>query len=67
MACPEGRARVRHPDGAGAGCTQANAAGFAGAGGPEASSSLRGAAGGERRRAHQSERGDKGPEEPATG
>ena len=37
MALPDGRGLVLHPDGAGAGCTQANAAGFAGAGGPEES------------------------------
>jgi hypothetical protein len=35
VALPDGRGLVLHPDGAGAGCTQANAAGFAGAGGPE--------------------------------
>jgi hypothetical protein len=37
VASPDGRLLVLHPDGAGAECTQANAAGFAGAGGPEVS------------------------------
>lgn len=37
MASPDGRLLVIHPDGAGAECTQANAAGSAGADGPEVS------------------------------
>jgi len=37
LASPDGRGLVFHPDGVGAGCTQAKAAGFAGAAGPEAS------------------------------
>src|SRR6476659_1075794 len=37
LASPDGRGLVFHPDGVGAGCTQAKAAGFAGAAGPEPS------------------------------
>src|SRR5262249_11813333 len=38
VAAPDGRACVRHPAGAGEGCTQAKSAGFAGTAGPVSSS-----------------------------